>query len=355
MRGVIYTVLLGVPLAVGLWRGRHWLGARFSGRSGVFWCAGVALCVAAIPALIVCGLLPDSWPPGRQHLAFVLLALPALAGALFLFRQGAAELHPASCAMPPTTPPTTDEVALPAPAGAEVAPGARAPGPAGRVEAEPVTAAVKGLAAAAAAPSGPKGAEPALRRSPIKVQQAEAGSTAAAAAAVSVMPAPVNSPSVALPQATEPAPGAGASLATAPTTVTECLLTMSISCEEYLLANFVRMAEAPLGQTEREMLRRLVEETDDKLARLRAARYRHHGEEVVRVVWEELPEVDLPVVPPGASVEQVRAQALKQTQVMVDFYRTVAAYVQRPSLKSLLVTLALDGQRHLAVIEQSAG
>jgi hypothetical protein len=133
------------------------------------------------------------------------------------------------------------------------------------------------------------------------------------------------------------------------------MLSMGISCEEHLLQNFVLMAQAPLDEAERETLRRLVEETDDKLARLKAARYRHHGEELVRVTWQELPEVDLPVVPPDADVEQVRAQALKQTQVMIDFYRTVAAYVQRPSLKSLLVNLALDGQRHLAVIEQSTG
>ena len=129
---------------------------------------------------------------------------------------------------------------------------------------------------------------------------------------------------------------------------------MSISCEEYILQNFVQMAQAPLPDTQRDTIRRLVEETDDKLARLRAARHRHHGEEVVRVSWSQLPEVDLPVVKSGASVDQVREKAIKQTQVMIDFYRTVAAYVQRPSLKSLLVNLALDGQRHLAVIEQTS-
>jgi hypothetical protein len=138
-----------------------------------------------------------------------------------------------------------------------------------------------------------------------------------------------------------------------PTTVTECILSMSISCEEYMLRNLQEMSRAPLPETQRDILTRLIEETDDKLARLRAAVRRHHGEELVRATWSQLPEVKLPVVKPGATVAQIRDKALCQTRVMIDFYRTVASYAQRPSLKNLLVNLALDGQRHMAVIEQT--
>jgi len=128
---------------------------------------------------------------------------------------------------------------------------------------------------------------------------------------------------------------------------------MSVSCEEYMLRNLHEMARAPLPESQRETLTRLIEETDDKLARLRAAQRRHQGEELVRATWNQLPEVDLPVVKPGASLDQIREKAVRQTQVMIDFYRTVASYAQRPSLKGLLVNLALDGQRHLSVIEHT--
>ncbi|NLF18577.1 MAG: hypothetical protein GX595_15190 [Lentisphaerae bacterium] len=154
--------------------------------------------------------------------------------------------------------------------------------------------------------------------------------------------------------AAEPAAAPAPAADETPTTVTECVLSMSISCEEYILQNLSQMAGAPLPADQRETLRRLVEETDDKLARLRAARRRHRGEELVRLSWGQLPEVDLPVVQANAGVEQVRSHAIRQTEVMIDFYRKVAATVQRPSLKSLLVNLALDGQRHLAVIGQTA-
>jgi hypothetical protein len=120
-----------------------------------------------------------------------------------------------------------------------------------------------------------------------------------------------------------------------------------------MLHNLQEMARAPLPESQRETLTRLIEETDDKLARLRAALRRHRGEELVRATWNQLPEVALPVVKPGATVAQIRDKAMRQTQVMIEYYRAVASYAQRPSLKNLLVTLALDGQRHLSVIEQT--
>lgn len=331
MVGAVYTAVVAVPVAAGMIRSRRWLAGQVSGRLGMLWCALAALCVGALPALIVGVAAPDGWAAWKRHLAYVLLAAPVVAAGVLLFRRGSAA--PAAAAAGAAAPGTTDSgTAMPA-----------ATAPASPAPAAPAAA----PAAPAASPQGTgKGHGKLGQGSPVKVVRD--GGAVAPAPRKPQAPATVTPPEPAedRPDSSRPQDS--------PTTVTECVLAMSISCEEYILQNFVQMASAPLPETQRDTIRRLVEETDDKLARLRAARLRHHGEEVVRVTWSQLPEVDLPVVKPGSSVEQVREKAMKQTQVMIDFYRTVAAYVMRPSLKSLLVNLALDGQRHLAVIEQTS-
>jgi hypothetical protein len=334
MRGVIYTAIVAIPVALGLLRSRQWLAAQLRGQHGALWCAVGALGVGLIPALLV-GLLPDSASALKHHLLFSALAAPMLGGAALLCRRRAVPGDRPAAAMGGPDAAASGPTAV-ASAAPEAPAGAAAPPPQG-----------------AAAVIAPKANQPGPARTRLSAPEPPPPqSTGSPRARSAPRPSPAAAALRAVRAADEPEDQHEAAAET-PTTVTECILTMSISCEECLLRNFQEMARAPLPEAQRETLTRLVEETDDKLARLRAARRRHHGEELVRVTWNELPDVDLPVVSPGSSVAQIREKAMRQTEVMIGFYRTVATFAQRPSLKSLLATLALDGQRHLSVIEQS--
>lgn len=335
MRGLICVVVVVVPLVAGLLRSRQWLARQWSGPLGAFWCIAVGVLVGSVPGLLA----------GARLGLFAVIALPLLAtAAVMLVRR-------------PGAPVAAEPVRAASREGAESAPQPAATPVGGAASSDPAPAGASLVVGPRAAPPRPAGG--AGRAGPAKAgggTRPAAAEDATQATQRSVRPSPAVAALRAMQTGTEGGKGTARSeggSGDSPTTVTECILSMSISCEEYMLRNLHEMARAPLPESQRDTLTRLIEETDDKLARLRAAQRRHQGEELVRATWNQLPEVDLPVVKPGASLDQIREKAVRQTQVMIDFYRTVASYAQRPSLKGLLVNLALDGQRHLSVIEHT--
>ncbi|MBN2452487.1 MAG: ferritin family protein [Lentisphaeria bacterium] len=137
-----------------------------------------------------------------------------------------------------------------------------------------------------------------------------------------------------------------------PVTLTQHVFRQAIGFERQSRETYRALLAQDLPDSVLSLFGTFAEDKDDHLARLEAALRRHEGEEILRSDVRNVPDIRFPDFSTSRQPVEIRELVQRQEDAALMYYREVAKYALKPSVKHLFAALALDGQRHVSLASQ---